>query len=60
MTTSILTQHDFTTTEQVLNLSDDQLDAVAGGQAITLEESGMDGLVAAVDAKPFGHFFLML
>ena len=47
MTTSILTQHDFTTTEQVLNLSDDQLDAVAGGQAITLEESGMDGLVAA-------------
>jgi hypothetical protein len=57
MTTSTLTQYDFTTKEQVLDLSDDQLDVVAGGQAITLDESGMDGLVAAVDAKPFGHFF---
>ena len=57
MTASTLTQFDSTTREQILELSDDQLDAVAGGQAITLEESGMDGLVAAVDAKPFGHFF---
>jgi hypothetical protein len=31
MTTSTLTQFDSTTREQILELSDDQLDAVAGG-----------------------------
>mgnify|MGYP001202957688 FL=1 len=52
MTTSTLTQFDFATEEQVLDIFDDQLDAIAGGLAITVQESGMDGFVTP---RPLMH-----
>ena len=51
MTTSTLTQFDFATEEQVLDIFD-QLDAIAGGLAITVQESGMDGFVTS---RPLMH-----
>ena len=45
MTTSTLTQCDCAPEDQVLDIFDDQLDAIAGGLAITVQESGMDGFV---------------